>query len=434
MKLIDIRADWTERLDAILEAYYIDTTKEKDPNDPWGTLADTKTTHRLADSEQGGVSIGGVTSKKGVVTVTLDQEALDYPAEEISKQLQMVVAEFGGKHRLLEISCEDDTLWSHVEAAVNALVRRGVLADTDDPVEGSNRHLFKINQLGPRDMEGASITAQTAYASKAGGLPPDLIAKIEDQLRQPFHAHAHYKGYAAPQVQRKQAGRPDDPALLQKAVRLHQKFFGGRRWPALETALLNRANTLGKVSGDYVKPRLASYLGYMNSLKEPWPEGEKIMVPFFSDQRNLLRLAMGLNFGQDIKGAIDFLERRPALMRKAAASVFEHMITYNLKELERIETHYANIGGPAFAKEDLEREIARSIYNIRSTIDMIQGRSQSRPIRAYEPYMPYMTTDVMRAVMGDEIADKVGLTDQDELGTPAVAPPPELPPGYSIVS
>ncbi len=336
MRLVEIHSDWMDRLDALLEAYYIDTTKEKRTDDgtkpagyQWDGQMWTGKSHRLSDSEQGGVGIGTVIPKKGVVVIQLDQEALDYPAEEIAKQIQLVAAEFSASHRTLEIDADrsdDGILWPQVEQAVNSLIKRGVLADMDDPDEGSNRHLFRINQLGPRDMEGASTTAQTAYAGKAGGLPPDLIAKIEDQLLQPFHAHAGYKNYAAPQVQRKQAGRPDDPSLLQKAVRLHKKFFGGRRWPALETALLYRSNTMGQSpGGDFVRPRITSFCTYMNSLTTPWPDGDKIMANFIVGHNGYEIL--------DYPDGQRYLQKRPKLMKVMAKQIFTLLVKYPLSNI-----------------------------------------------------------------------------------------------------
>lgn len=112
----------------------------------------------------------------------------------------------------------------------------------------------------------------------------------------------------------------DRGGALQQAVGYHAKHMDGRRWPDLEQAFRNRANTFTGSGGDYTKPRLASLMTYLDHLTEPWPDGEQLIKAalevfiknphrtkrhklFISDtvlnfvQRRLLYTNLGYRFG-----------------------------------------------------------------------------------------------------------------------------------------
>lgn len=79
-----------------------------------------------------------------------------------------------------------------------------------------------------------------------------------------------------------------DTTTLNKAIAYWHKSFDGKRWPTLEQAFLNRDWTFKGGMGTYNTAR-TSLFKYLNNLKEPWPEGEKMANGLLASGRNALR-------------------------------------------------------------------------------------------------------------------------------------------------
>lgn len=83
--------------------------------------------------------------------------------------------------------------------------------------------------------------------------------------------------------------RPEDRYLLARAVGRHKIAGAGKRWPALEKAFENRSHLITHPQrGEFVRPRI-SVFAYMASLNEPWPEGERLIRAYLSNNDRIER-------------------------------------------------------------------------------------------------------------------------------------------------
>ncbi len=90
--------------------------------------------------------------------------------------------------------------------------------------------------------------------------------EIEAVLRQPYEPYVSRNRY-------QKSGRADTSGVLLKAIHYHRKNFNGKRWPALEYALIQRAGTYFGVGGDFMRAR-TSLFDYLNNITEKWPAGD----------------------------------------------------------------------------------------------------------------------------------------------------------------
>ena len=94
---------------------------------------------------------------------------------------------------------------------------------------------------------------------------------------------------------------------LTQAIHYWSKNFNGERWPALEQAFLNRDFTFQGKLGMYDSAR-ASLFKYLNELKTPWPEGEKMADRTLNSPNGWKILTSNYNH---IKAAQDYVLRKP---------------------------------------------------------------------------------------------------------------------------
>ncbi len=236
------------------------------------------------------------------IIVRFNQEAFDYSDEDQEIMLRQLISElfsWVGKSKKsreeairFEIQGEEE-LPDETHHAIQSLVRQGWLTRTPD-------HEYMVNQYGeghPQDKSGAPELELKRHF-KAGQLPNDLadtsinrIYKYSQRLGHPpseLMKGAFDKELTAPYKAYRWGGGPRNPnphkntigqATLTRAIGYHKQAFHGRRWPALEQAFLQRANTYSGIKGDYVKPR-AMLFRYLNQLVEPWSEGMKLADGF----------------------------------------------------------------------------------------------------------------------------------------------------------
>jgi hypothetical protein len=98
-----------------------------------------------------------------------------------------------------------------------------------------------------------------------------------------------------------------NPKHLIQAIHYWSKNFNGERWPTLEKAFLNRDFTFQGKIGMYDSAR-ASLFKYLNELKTPWPEGEKMADKVLNSAHGWEILT---HYYHKIKAAQDYSLRRP---------------------------------------------------------------------------------------------------------------------------
>ena len=92
---------------------------------------------------------------------------------------------------------------------------------------------------------------------------------------------------------------------LQDAIRYWVSNFEGKRWSTLEQAFLNRDWTFKGGMGMYNTAR-TSLFKYLNNLKEPWPEGEKMA-------NQVLGSKNGLNYVSQSPDVRAYVRSRPPI-------------------------------------------------------------------------------------------------------------------------
>lgn len=194
--------------------------------------------------------------------------------------------------------------------------------DVPDNIRMGLDHFFDI---------GAITGSDNAFKINRRLLKPsrnqtNILGALNSQLTTPFRAvNGGLKG--------KKAKNPgSDPTMLTRALIAHRKM-GGRRWLELEMAFLKRSNTYKGTGGNFIRPR-SSLLKYLDQLKEPWPQGEKMAQNMFLSI-NKKSTAYSLNYMDwNTPTVANFLKKRPKIMRPFLANIIQIFLKHDIAKAD----------------------------------------------------------------------------------------------------
>jgi len=266
--------------------------------------------------------------------IRFNQDLFDYSEDAVYEVLRILMNKLL-KLKIKKFDIDDHNAHEFVYSAINRLESEGWIIKTPDDyiiAIGNSLHkndpfaaptlaskYYEKRGIMPDDIPGADYYDLHALSSKLGQPSVGLRDKLGKQLSKPFSAYSWKK--------KRSEHKNEAGTTLSKAVIYHQRHFNGKRWPELEAAFLQRANTYSSPAGDYTRPRMSLFT-YMNNLREEWPEGEKLaesLVSFIERNygKNHKYYKRYINYGND--SFIEFMKRRPNLATRLIRPLIKHI-------------------------------------------------------------------------------------------------------------